>query len=124
MANDAETLAEAVSRLRRERGLKLRELVARTGNALSLGYMSHIENGVAVPSRDKVLVLRRVLDPNGDERLMAKRDKEELQRLGFEPEVAQLVASLAEALLDLDEAGRRDVLGEIYERLDELIRPA
>jgi transcriptional regulator with XRE-family HTH domain len=61
-----ETLAGKLKRLRKERGISLAALAARTG--LSRSYLSQLENGVqANPSKDKLAALATFYQLNTNE---------------------------------------------------------
>lgn len=63
-----ESLALYVSRVRREKGLSLTQVEAKSGRALSSSYVSRIENGyVSNPSASKLRALARGLGVNEDE---------------------------------------------------------
>ena len=123
MEVEAETLGTKISQLRRDRGLTLRDVVARAGRAVSIGYVSHIEHDAAFPGRDKLQAIADVLDPEGHEQLMFDRDRGELEGLGYDSDVAELAASaaeidpelrallaeLAKAVAALDEAAKQEL---------------
>lgn len=64
------SFGERIKALRTARGMKLREMARRVG--LSAGYLSQLENGVAVgtPSEENIRILARVLEVDATELIL------------------------------------------------------
>jgi len=71
-----EDLADYVKRIRRERGLSLKDVVRRSEGRISNGYVSQIENRYYInPTRDKLIALAKGLGVSEDEVFSVARGK-------------------------------------------------
>ena len=71
-----EDLADYVRRIRREKGLSLKDVVLRSEGRISNGYVSQIENRYYInPTRDKLIALAKGLGVTEDEIFAVARGK-------------------------------------------------
>lgn len=71
-----EDLADYVKRIRREKGLSLKDVVRRSEGRISNGYVSQIENRYYInPTRDKLIALAKGLGVTEDEIFAVARGK-------------------------------------------------
>lgn len=71
-----EDLADYVKRVRREKGLSLKDVVRRSEGRISNGYVSQIENRYYInPTRDKLIALAKGLGVSEDEIFAVARGK-------------------------------------------------
>lgn len=71
-----EDLADYVKRIRREKGLSLKEVVLRSEGRISNGYISQIENRYYInPTRDKLTALAKGLGVSEDDVFAVARGK-------------------------------------------------
>ena len=90
------SVGSTLRELRRERGWTLRRLRQETG--ISIPYLSMIErDDVSRPSREKLEVIAEALGADPSE-VLREHDKADLvNRLGFDPVLAEFVLRLREA---------------------------
>jgi transcriptional regulator with XRE-family HTH domain len=114
------TLGAALRRLRKDDlGLTLGEVCRRS--RVSVGYLSQIEKNDAMPRRDKFEAIASALESDEAFLLLAERDKTDLIRQGFDPQVAEITAVLG--ILPLEtRAEFRKILAEKAPELCEALQ--
>lgn len=102
--------------LRGNKGWSLGDLRRATG--ISMPYLNRIERDEAFPRRDKMVAIISSLDPEGriGPALLAERDKNELERLGWAGDEAELLARLVNVR---DAADKEALLARLGREVDE-----
>ncbi len=111
------SFGERLQKSRAEKGWTLDDLAARV--ELTAPYLSKVERGLVLPRRDTLLAILESLEADPTEAL-AERDKEELMRLGRDPEVADVMIDVELLAPEL----RARVLDLVRGELAELRPPA
>ncbi len=105
------SIGERLLEARRAHELTHERLAETSG--VSSPYLSKIERDRALPSRTALEAIVQHFPDDERKGLLAERDKADLERQGFEPEIVELVY----AVQQLDPEDRRAVVARVLEHL-------